>query len=270
MIVPIPTDVADPKRRLERAHELLLSAKEHHAALPANLLTDASSFIPPAVAALAARTTIGILGRTRPPLNLVDVERAGPALAALHRGRPAPGALSGLGGRRRRRPQHHGDELPGTASTSGSSPTATRSRTPGPCCARRSARSTSWRPRSARGSRASGRGRRLASEASVTVEDVDEALIDSVCARLREQLRGGDADQAEAFARQYYRWVSPEDLAERTPARPLRRRAGPLQPGAHAHARRRRRCASTTRSSRSTAGSRRTPRSRSSPTTCRS
>jgi glutamate dehydrogenase len=48
------------------------------------------------------------------------------------------------------------------------------------------------------------------------VEDVDEALIDSVCSRLREQLHDGDAEQAEAFARQYYRWVSPDDLAERT------------------------------------------------------
>ena len=48
------------------------------------------------------------------------------------------------------------------------------------------------------------------------VEDVDEALIDSVCARLHEQLHDGDATCAEAFARQYYRWVSPEDLAERT------------------------------------------------------
>jgi glutamate dehydrogenase len=52
----------------------------------------------------------------------------------------------------------------------------------------------------------------------VTVEDVDEALIDSVCARLHEQLRDGEAAQAEAFARQYYRWVSPDDLAERTAA----------------------------------------------------
>jgi glutamate dehydrogenase len=50
----------------------------------------------------------------------------------------------------------------------------------------------------------------------VKVEDVDEALIDSVCARLHEQLHDGDATSAEAFARQYYRWVSPEDLSERS------------------------------------------------------
>jgi WS/DGAT/MGAT family acyltransferase len=78
MIVPIPTDVADPRDRLQRAHELLRSAKANHSALPASLLTDATSFIPPAVAALAARTTIDLLGRTRPPLNLVISNVPGP------------------------------------------------------------------------------------------------------------------------------------------------------------------------------------------------
>jgi len=58
-------------RRLARTHELLLSAKERHKALAADLLTDATAFIPPAVSALAARTTMQILGRTRPPVNLV-------------------------------------------------------------------------------------------------------------------------------------------------------------------------------------------------------
>jgi WS/DGAT/MGAT family acyltransferase len=78
MIVPIPTDVADPRARLLRAHDLLMSAKANHAALPASLLTDATSFIPPAVAALAARTTMELLGRTRPPLNLVISNVPGP------------------------------------------------------------------------------------------------------------------------------------------------------------------------------------------------
>src|SRR3954469_15098564 len=49
-----------------------------------------------------------------------------------------------------------------------------------------------------------------------TVEEVDEALIESVCARLREKLSEDDAADAEAFARQYYRWVSPDDMAERS------------------------------------------------------
>ncbi len=103
MIVPIPTDVADPVGRLERAHELLRSAKEHHAALPADLLTDASAFVPPAVAALAARTTVGILGRTRPPLNLVVSNVPGPrsplfiAGARLEAHYPVSAVVDGVG-----------------------------------------------------------------------------------------------------------------------------------------------------------------------------
>jgi glutamate dehydrogenase len=50
----------------------------------------------------------------------------------------------------------------------------------------------------------------------VTVQDVDEALLDTVCSRLRAHLSGDEAKQAEAFVRQYYRWVAPDDIAERT------------------------------------------------------
>ncbi len=78
MIVPIPTNEADPRRRLLRAHEWLRSAKEGHKAVPASLLTDATAFIPPAVAALASRTTMDLLGRTRPPLNIVISNVPGP------------------------------------------------------------------------------------------------------------------------------------------------------------------------------------------------
>jgi WS/DGAT/MGAT family acyltransferase len=78
MVVPIPTNEPDPRRRLERTHELLRSAKERHSALPASLLTDATAFIPPAVAARAARMTVEVLGRTRPPLNVVISNVPGP------------------------------------------------------------------------------------------------------------------------------------------------------------------------------------------------
>ncbi|HTY18973.1 MAG TPA: NAD-glutamate dehydrogenase, partial [Myxococcota bacterium] len=36
-----------------------------------------------------------------------------------------------------------------------------------------------------------------------------------VCGRLREHLPAQDAEQAERFVRRYYRWVSPDDIAER-------------------------------------------------------
>jgi WS/DGAT/MGAT family acyltransferase len=78
MIVPIATNVADPLKRLQRTHTLLKAAKLNFAALPASLLTDATAFIPPAVAARAARMTVELLGRTRPPLNLVISNVPGP------------------------------------------------------------------------------------------------------------------------------------------------------------------------------------------------
>jgi WS/DGAT/MGAT family acyltransferase len=103
MIVPIATNVKDPRRRLLRTHELLRSAKEIHAALPASLLTDATAFIPPAVAALAARTTIEVLGRTRPPLNVVISNVPGPreplylAGARLEANFPVSVVIDGVG-----------------------------------------------------------------------------------------------------------------------------------------------------------------------------
>ncbi len=48
------------------------------------------------------------------------------------------------------------------------------------------------------------------------VEEVDETLIDSVCERLRGQLSEDDAEQATRFIRRYYRWVSPDDVADRS------------------------------------------------------
>src|SRR3954463_13452335 len=44
MILPIPTDVADPRERLMRAHELLKAGKAQNAGLPASLMTDVSNF----------------------------------------------------------------------------------------------------------------------------------------------------------------------------------------------------------------------------------
>jgi diacylglycerol O-acyltransferase / wax synthase len=104
MTVPIPTNEVEPSGRLQRANELLASAKERHQALPADLLTDATSFIPPAVAALAARTAVGVLGRRlRPPLNLVISNVPGPrtplyiAGARLEANYPVSAIVDGVG-----------------------------------------------------------------------------------------------------------------------------------------------------------------------------
>jgi glutamate dehydrogenase len=49
------------------------------------------------------------------------------------------------------------------------------------------------------------------------LQEVEGALIDSVCARVRERLGEDEAPQVEEFVRQYYRRVPPEDLAELDP-----------------------------------------------------
>jgi glutamate dehydrogenase len=49
------------------------------------------------------------------------------------------------------------------------------------------------------------------------VEDPEQALTEAVCSRVREHLDGTDAELAQAFSRQFYRWVAPEDVADRDP-----------------------------------------------------
>ena len=78
MFAPIPTDVADPRERLMQAHETLSSAKSRHRAVPAELLSDATRFIPPAVHASASRLTMEFGARFMPPINLVISNVPGP------------------------------------------------------------------------------------------------------------------------------------------------------------------------------------------------
>ena len=46
--------------------------------------------------------------------------------------------------------------------------------------------------------------------------ELEAELIGAVCARVRERVPAGQAATCEAFVRQYYHWVPPEDLAERS------------------------------------------------------
>lgn len=80
MFVPIPTDEPDPRRRIERTHEVLRVAKERHRATPAALMQDATQFIPPALMSAASRATMGVLARSPVPpvLNLVISNVPGP------------------------------------------------------------------------------------------------------------------------------------------------------------------------------------------------
>ena len=45
---------------------------------------------------------------------------------------------------------------------------------------------------------------------------VKDELLDKVVERVREQMREDQAPQVEEFVRQYYAWITPEDLAERS------------------------------------------------------
>jgi diacylglycerol O-acyltransferase len=80
MFVPIPTDEPDPRRRIEQTHEVLAVAKERHNATPAELMQDATQFVPPALMSAASRVTMGLLARAPvPPLvNLVISNVPGP------------------------------------------------------------------------------------------------------------------------------------------------------------------------------------------------
>jgi len=69
--VPLFTNEPDPAERLRKTHEALRIAKDRHRALPAELLQDATQFIPPAVFAWAARVTFS-LAATRTPARSCD------------------------------------------------------------------------------------------------------------------------------------------------------------------------------------------------------
>jgi diacylglycerol O-acyltransferase len=75
---PIFSNIVDPVERLAMTHEALLSAKERHKALPAQLLQDATQFIPPAVFARAARVSFSLAATRTPIWNLVVSNVPGP------------------------------------------------------------------------------------------------------------------------------------------------------------------------------------------------
>jgi len=78
MSVPLFTAEHDPVERLRLTHEAMRAAKERHKALPAQLLQDATQFIPPAVFARAAQVTFSLAAMRRPVWNLVISNVPGP------------------------------------------------------------------------------------------------------------------------------------------------------------------------------------------------
>ena len=79
MSAPLHTEIEDPKERLRATHDSLKAMKDTHKALPAQLLQDATQFIPPAVFNRAARLTFTLsTGLARPTWNLVISNVPGP------------------------------------------------------------------------------------------------------------------------------------------------------------------------------------------------
>jgi diacylglycerol O-acyltransferase / wax synthase len=78
MSIPLFTNQADAVERLRLTHEALRVAKERHKALPAELLVDATQFIPPAVFSRAARITFSLAATRTPVWNLVVSNVPGP------------------------------------------------------------------------------------------------------------------------------------------------------------------------------------------------
>ena len=105
MVVPIPTNEPDPRKRLLAAHEVMRGAKERHRATPASLMSDMTEFIPPAIAARAARVVVGLAGneRVRPPMNVIISNVPGPPVplycagARLEAQYPVSAILDGVG-----------------------------------------------------------------------------------------------------------------------------------------------------------------------------
>jgi WS/DGAT/MGAT family acyltransferase len=82
IVVPLPTNEPDLETRLRLMHDTMTSAKERHKAVPATIMQDFSQFIPPALAARAARTVIGLAAsdRVAPSYNVVISNVPGPQL----------------------------------------------------------------------------------------------------------------------------------------------------------------------------------------------
>jgi hypothetical protein len=80
MMLPIPTNVADPVERLRIVHETTQESKGMASAVPAKTLTDFNEFIPWALAGLAARTAANFrLAETMAPaVNTVVTNVPGP------------------------------------------------------------------------------------------------------------------------------------------------------------------------------------------------
>jgi diacylglycerol O-acyltransferase len=78
MIVTLPTNEPDARARLMMLHDSMRVAKDRHSAMPANLMQDATQFIPPALMSRASRVVAELASVAPPSLNLVISNVPGP------------------------------------------------------------------------------------------------------------------------------------------------------------------------------------------------
>ncbi len=78
IFAPLPTDEADPVKRVEQVHEAMANAKDLFDAIPADALTDFAQFPPPAVFARAMRVATRLTSRVNLPVNLTISNVPGP------------------------------------------------------------------------------------------------------------------------------------------------------------------------------------------------
>ncbi|WP_433239579.1 WS/DGAT/MGAT family O-acyltransferase [Streptosporangium sp. CA-135522] len=80
MVAPMPTDVDDPLDRLRTMGQTMRTAKRRFAGAPATWLSELSSVLPAAVAALATPALFRLASIVLPPINLIISNVPGPQL----------------------------------------------------------------------------------------------------------------------------------------------------------------------------------------------
>jgi diacylglycerol O-acyltransferase / wax synthase len=90
LVVPLPTNVAEPEERLRRTSQSLSEAKKGRTGVPASVMQDVSMFAPPALAALAGRLVGAMPHRAfaSPTVNLAITNVPGSRQRMYLAGRP--------------------------------------------------------------------------------------------------------------------------------------------------------------------------------------
>lgn len=92
-VVPIPTHLEEPDRRIGFARRAMVAAKERHRAIPTSLLADTNGLIPPPLFGAVAGVAMKLMdsGQVAPPVNLTISNVPGPPVQITAFGREVVG-----------------------------------------------------------------------------------------------------------------------------------------------------------------------------------